>query len=68
MVNNIGEGTAPIESGYNPGAKFVYDLTWEKQTNSILNGLGGQSSNAAGGFLIYPNKPNNNQIISVYSK
>lgn len=67
-VNNVGEGTAAIESGFNPIAAPIYTNTWTEQTNSILNGLGNQSNGAAGGFLLYSNKPNTNQMQSVYAK
>lgn len=67
-VNNIGEGTAKSESSWNPAANLLYNNAWTGQTNSILNGLSSQSSGARGGFLLYPNKPNNNQMQSVYAK
>lgn len=67
-VNNVGEGTAKMESGWNPVAQPLYNRAWTDQTNSILSNLSALSSSAAGGFLLYPNKHNTNQMQSVYSK
>jgi hypothetical protein len=33
-----------------------------------FSGINFLSSDAEGGYLLYPNKPNNNQMLSVYSK
>ena len=50
-VNNVGEGTAVIESDWNLVAEPIYDYVWTEQTHSILNGLEGQSGDAASDFL-----------------
>jgi hypothetical protein len=44
---------------------FGYTLPTSLQTSGATGSLG---SSAAGGFLLYPNKPNTNQMQSVYSK
>jgi hypothetical protein len=65
IVHNPGEGTSVRESSWNPLAEPIYNSAWNSQVNSIL---GSQSNNAAGGFVIYPNKINNNYQQSIYSK
>lgn len=43
----------------------ILDVT---QGAQVLSTIWGQGSAAAGGFLLYPNKPNLNQLQSVYAK
>jgi hypothetical protein len=45
--------------------RFGYTMPTSPQTGGAS---GSWDSSAAGGFLLYPNKPNTNQIQSVYSK
>ena len=72
MVNNVGEGSSQLQAI--PLLSDVINGQWTSQTQGIIDGIsGGQSSqyingSAAGGFLLYPNKSNNNQMQSVYTK
>lgn len=70
VINNVGEGAAKLQSSSTMQGFFFADEIknqWQGQTQSILDSLLNQSS-AAGGFLLYPNKPNTNQLRAVYSK
>lgn len=68
--------TAPGESFGVPDTKLNYSSSFLiSNTNvapstgsSFYNGSGLDFGAAAGGFLIYPNKSNNNQTRAVYSK
>lgn len=79
--NNNPINTVDINSGFNAinngGTLTTIEFTPPSVTPNIPTDFGvtnpnsgwsDSSSAAAGGFLIYPNKPNTNQMQSVYSK
>jgi hypothetical protein len=60
-VSNIGKGFGLVEAGMS-----VYDAY---QTTDFTRAWGSSSSSgAAGGYVLYPNKPNTNMIQQVYKK
>jgi RHS repeat-associated protein len=65
VVNNMGEGAGVLQSNLNPFSGLINGVR-NGQTQSIIDNLG--ASGAAGGFLLYPNKPNTNMMGSVYQK
>ncbi len=77
VINNVGEGASPYQLAGTFRGYFANTIQnqWQDQSQSILDSLSNPSSSllfnnlpAAGGFLIYPNKSNTNQLRAVYSK
>ncbi|HKT73408.1 MAG TPA: RHS repeat-associated core domain-containing protein [Steroidobacteraceae bacterium] len=77
VVNNVGEGSGFLQSGYTGPFGRDVNAVWTGQTQGILDSISSQggsgsttdaNSAAAGGFLIYPNTPNNNSLNVAYHK
>jgi len=73
IVNNTGEGTGWLQSSSSPFANTINGV-WPGQTQGIIDSINSPQSynfgngGANGGFVLYPNKINNNISISVYAK
>jgi len=75
VVNNVGEGASQLQAPSSLAANEISGV-WQGQTQQIINNVSNQAATssgedttaAAGGYLLYPNMPNTNSLIWVYSK